>query len=597
LAAGLFGLVLCRRHRICAGLSIAANAVASAFALALAWHWLRAESAPVYAVCDWFILHGDMVMRVGSLLDPLSLMMAVVVSCIALLVSIYSIGYMHDDASAGRFQALLSLFVAAMLALVLAPGLGQLFVAWELVGVTSYLLIGFWWKKPEAVAASKKAFIVTRFADGFFLAGLILLGLSAGSLDFATLLTHRSEMLTVGTALVFVGAWGKSAMFPLHIWLPDAMEGPTPVSSIIHSATMVVAGIFLTARMFPLADAGGTLVLAEVTGAVTALFAALVACVQTDIKRILAFSTLSQLGYMMFALGVASSAHPDGYTASLYHVFTHAWFKCMLFLAAGMGIHAVHSNSLLHMGGLRKYLPLTWLATLIGCLAISGIFPFAGFFSKDAILAAAWTSGHTLTFAVGLVTSGLTAFYMFRLFLLTFHGQTRAEAKVLAHVHEDRRMAIPMIVLAVMTVLAGWPAQALLTHQLVPSGATAGHGAHPLWLPWLATAVGLAGIGLAYLRYGNKAQLSPVQGWRMALHEQLGSNIVWRWIVRKILGGIAVTARFCDETIIDGALRLCASGSQSLGSVLRGVHNGAIIRYLGLMLIGALVILALGHWF
>ncbi|MDA3961809.1 MAG: NADH-quinone oxidoreductase subunit L [Planctomycetota bacterium] len=605
LGASLLGLLVHRKAALCAGISIGANAIASVLAVLTVVAWLGADTPTVISTLDWFTVRGDVVLRVGSMLDAISVMMIAMVSVIALMVSIYSVGYMRDDPSPGRFQALLSLFVAAMLGLVLAPNLGQMFVAWELVGVTSYLLIGFWWHKPGAVSASKKAFVVTRFADAFFLVGLIVLALGAGSLDFAVLLAPASaealaaqggvfgcNLLTLGTGLVFVGAWGKSAMFPLHIWLPDAMEGPTPVSSIIHSATMVVAGVFLTARMFPLADAGGSLVLAEVTGAVTALFAAAVACVQRDIKRILAFSTLSQLGYMMFALGVASQAHPDGFTASMFHVFTHAWFKCLLFLGAGVVIHAVHSNDLDHMGGLRRKLPITWLACLAACLAISGIPPFSGFFSKDAILAAAWGAGHKGVFALGLVTGGLTAFYMFRMLILTFHGSYRGDAAQLEHAHEDKWMVAPIALLALLTVAAGWPLQSLFAHHMVPPGVEAGHAGHPAWLPWVAAGAGLAGLVLAWLRYGRTPRMSALAGWRKALFDQLGSNCAWRWLLNRVLiGTIAKVSRQCDEGAIDGSLRGVADGAQALGMTTRWLHNGLIARYLMVMVAAAVVTL------
>lgn len=604
LLAGVFGLCCHRRHAFCTGAAIAAHAVATVLAGAIAATWLASGAPATTVAVDWLPLHAEVVIRLGARLDPLAVLMLVVVEPIALLVSIYSIGYMRDDPGAGRFQALLALFAAAMLALVLAPNLGQLFVAWELVGVTSYLLIGFWWHRPSAVSASKKAFVVTRFADAFFLVGLILLALAAGSLDHAALFTPAAaaalaaepggaRLLAWGTGLVFVGAWGKSAMFPLHIWLPDAMQGPTPVSSIIHSATMVVAGVFLTARMFPLADPAGTLVLAEVTGALTAVFAAAVACVQRDIKRLLAFSTLSQLGYMMFALGVASTEHPAGYAAGMFHVFTHAWSKCLLFLGAGIVIHAVHTQDLTRMGGLRRHLPGTWLAMLAACLAISGIPPFAGFASKDAILAAAWGAGHHEVFVLALGVGALTAFYMFRMFLLAFHGAAREAPADAPAIREHRVMLVPVLILALGTLAAGYPVQGLLDAHLRPPGAAAGHAGHPAWLPWLASALGGAGIALAWLRYGRGARLAPLRSWRRALAAQLGCDAAWRWLLRVcLLDGAARHARACDRSLVDGSLTGVADTAHALGLATRYLHNGLIARYLLVMAAAAVVALA-----
>ena len=392
----------------------------------------------------WLNFAPGLTANLGMYLDPISVMMLVVVTVISLLVNIYSVGYMKGDRSFNRFFALLALFTFSMLGLVTSGNIFQMFVFWELVGVSSYSLIGFWYEKPSAVAASKKAFIVTRFADAFFLLGILIVSFYSQSFSFQTLnnpetavLLNGHGVLTLATLLIFCGGWGKSAMFPLHVWLPDAMEGPTPVSSIIHSATMVVAGVYLTARMFPLfAAAESTLFVIQCIGAFTALFAAVIAITQMDIKRILAFSTLSQLGYMIFSLGAAkvcaeggqhgAEVNLLGFSASMYHVFTHAFFKCMLFLGAGAVIHAVHSNDILQMGGLKRHMPRTYWSLLAACLAIGGVFPFSGFWSKDMILLSSLQSGHYVTFLVGLITGGLTAFYMFRFFFLIFHGEARS---------------------------------------------------------------------------------------------------------------------------------------------------------------------------
>ena len=378
-AAGYFSITMA------AASMLSAIGLALGFFTALAQQPASASRAIIPWEFIWLPLQGDFQIKMGMLLDPISVMMLVVVSVIAFFVNIYSVGYMRTDSAAGRFFALLSLFAFSMMGLVQASNLFQMFIFWELVGISSYQLIGFWYHKPSAVAASKQAFILTRFADSFFLLGIVIVGWFAGTFDFdrlndPTMAAQLNQMvslglfsvnaLALGTLLIFAGGWGKSAMFPLHIWLPNAMEGPTPVSSIIHSATMVVAGVFLTARMFPLfAAAEHTLQVVTWVGAFTALFAAVIACTQKDIKRILAYSTLSQLGYMMFALGVTPSVSGEisglGYSASMFHVFNHAFFKCMLFLGAGALIHAVHSNDLDAMGGLRKAMPFTYGAMLV----------------------------------------------------------------------------------------------------------------------------------------------------------------------------------------------------------------------------------------
>ena len=376
----------------------------------------------------WLPFTDTLNIEMGMLLDPISVMMLVVISTVSLMVHIYSLGYMKGETGFQRYYAFLSLFTMSMIGLVVATNIFQMYVFWELVGVSSYLLIGFYYTKPAAVAASKKAFIVTRFADLGFLIGILIYGYYAGTFSFmpqVQVLAAAGAMIPLALGLMFVGGAGKSAMFPLHIWLPDAMEGPTPVSALIHAATMVVAGVYLVARMFPLfiGFAPDVLHIVGYVGAFTSLFAAVIACVQTDIKRVLAFSTISQIGFMMVALGVCTSDDPHtgglGYMASMFHLFTHAMFKALLFLGAGAIIHAVHSNEMKDMGGLRKFMPITHITFLIACLAIAGIPPFSGFFSKDEILTACFRFSPVVG---GLMTfiAGLTAFYMFRLYYNIF---------------------------------------------------------------------------------------------------------------------------------------------------------------------------------
>ncbi len=424
----------------------------------------------------WLQFSEGVSIDMGILLDPISAMMLVVVTFISLMVHIYSLGYMKGDERFATYYAFLGLFTFSMLGLVIASNIFQIYIFWELVGVSSFLLIGYYYDKPSAVAACKKAFIVTRFADLGFLIGILILSFYSGTLDFNTLIQRltspeSSELtaalsssflgisaLTWGMLLVFIGGAGKSAMFPLHIWLPDAMEGPTPVSALIHAATMVVAGVFLVARLFPVfaLSAPDALNIVGYVGAVSALIAAVIACTQTDIKRVLAFSTMSQIGFMMFALGVSKYGGEQGlgYTASMFHLFTHAMFKALLFLGAGAVIHYVHSNELKDMGGLRKLLPITHITFLIACLAIAGVPPFAGFFSKEEILLAAYNHNPAI-YWVALITSGLTAFYMFRLYFSIFwnkahhpHGEGHGEGGF--------AMMLPLILLAVGAAAAGF---------------------------------------------------------------------------------------------------------------------------------------------
>ena len=404
---------------------------------------------------EWLPFNGSLQIDLGILLDPISVMMLVVISTVSFMVHIYSFGYMKGERGFQRYYSFLSLFTMSMLGLVVATNIFQMYIFWELVGVSSYLLIGFYYTKPEAVAASKKAFIVTRFADLGFLVGILIYGFYTGTFSFspdAPALGAARTMLPLALGLMFIGGAGKSAMFPLHIWLPDAMEGPTPVSALIHAATMVVAGVYLVARMFPLfiGYAPDVLHVIAYVGAFTALYAATVACVQTDIKRVLAFSTISQIGFMMVALGVCTSSDPHagglGYMASMFHLFTHAMFKALLFLGAGCIIHAVHSNEMSAMGGLRKYMPVTHITFLVACLAIAGIWPLSGFFSKDEILAACFLFSPVMGWVMTVI-AGLTAFYMFRLYYNIFWGKENKELhaehtpheapKTMSHCHLD----------------------------------------------------------------------------------------------------------------------------------------------------------------
>ena len=573
---------------------------------ALAWEhiWMTFDTAS-----------GPIAAKLGFYLDPISVMMVFVIAFISFLVNLYSIGYMQGDAGAGRFFPTLAFFSFSMLGLVAASNLAQIFFFWELVGAASYLLIGFWYTKPSAVAASKKAFILTRLADAFFLMGVLITGSAAGGFDFSVLnspaaaaaLNHTVgvgllavNLLSLTTLAIYMGAWGKSAMFPFHVWLPDAMEGPTPVSSLIHSATMVVAGVFLTARLYPLFSASEhTLRVVEATGAFTALFAAAIACTQTDLKRILAFSTLSQLGLMMASLGAG------GFSASMFHIFTHAFFKCLLFLSAGVIIHAIHSNDIRDAGGLRKLLPRTYWTSLIALLAIAGVFPFAGYWSKEEILQGALARGHYAAFAGGMATSALTAFYMSRYFFLAFHGK-RQPATAAAHghpPHEGWLMTLPLLVLAVPSALAGWLAEGLFGREMAPwspgapvEAAYESHGS--IWVPSIATAAALIGIGISMYWYSVKGNRPGYPGrtqpgWYVALARKFWIDEIWMWLAKGVgAKAIAAPMNWIERRVVNGAFDL-ASGilkrlafAQSLG------HSGQVQWYIAVALAGLFILAA-----
>lgn len=551
-------------------------------------------------------LHIDM----GVLVDPISVMMLIVVSTVSLMVHIYSRGYMKGDDGYTRFFAYLSLFTFSMYGLVLATNLFQIYIFWELVGVSSFLLIGFYYTKTSAIAAAKKAFIVTRFADFGFLIGIFIIGFYTNTFDFQLLndpqgpaiLTWASSsfmglsVITWALILIFVGGAGKSAMFPLHIWLPDAMEGPTPVSALIHAATMVVAGVYLVARLFPMfymVEDGFVLEIVTYVGAFSALFAAIIAITQTDIKRVLAFSTMSQLGYMMMALGVSGfDGHEGvGYMASMFHLFTHAMFKALLFLGAGSVIHAVHSNLLQDMGGLRKYMPVTNITFLIAALAIAGVPPLAGFWSKDEILVAAYSNSQFI-YGIGVFVAGLTAFYMFRLYFGIFWGKDR-EYKHTPH-ESPASMTIPLIVLAILTIVAGFvPFSELVTAD------KAGFEAH-LNLPLAAIAVGVGALGifLAWIFYKKENDLAS----RFAT--AFGSLYKWTshkfyfdeiylFVARTIFfKNVAAPIAKFDKKIVDGTMEGIGNQTVVISEKIKGWQSGRVQDY-AFAFIGGVVILAL----
>ena len=557
----------------------------------------------------WLQFTPSVSIDMGIMLDPISMMMIVVVTFVSLMVHIFSLGYMKGEERFATYYAFLSLFTFSMLGLVLSSNIFQIYMFWELVGVSSFLLIGYYFDKPSAVAASKKAFIVTRFADLGFLIGILILAYSAETLDFGTLIARLTDAsspyfvnaagasfigisaLTWGLVLVFLGGAGKSAMFPFHIWLPDAMEGPTPVSALIHAATMVVAGVFLVARLFPIfAFDAAALTVVTYVGAFSALFAAIIACTQTDIKRVLAYSTMSQIGYMMFSLGVAKHGGEGGlgYMASMFHLFTHAFFKSLLFLGAGAVIHLVHSNEMKDMGGLRKLMPITHITFLIACLAIAGIPPFAGFFSKEEILLAAFHS-NKMVFFVALFTSGLTAFYMFRLYFSIFWSKE-------SHVHENGHgegtlsMKIPLIILAVLAVLAGFfPIASLVTSDGL---ALETHIDYLFSLTPVALAV--AGILLAsslYKSENTKPQniATTLGGLYIAAHKKFYMDELYLFITQKIIFNlIGKPAAWIDKNIVDGLMNLFADTTAQISDNIKGLQSGKLQQYASYFFVGVL---------
>ncbi len=533
--------------------------------------------------------------------DPLSALMTMVVTGVGSLIHLYSIGYMHGDERYPRFVAYLNLFLASMLVLVLGANFAVLVVGWELVGLSSYLLISFWFEKPSAAAAGKKAFIVNRIGDFGFIVALMLIFATFGSLGFEHVFEQAHDLLeeggttvTVITLLLLVGAAGKSAQLPLYVWLPDAMEGPTPVSALIHAATMVTAGVYMVARtgvLFDLAPFSAGVV--ATVGALTAIYAATIAIGQRDIKRVLAYSTISQLGYMFMGVGVAA------YTAGVFHLMTHAFFKALLFLGAGSVIHAVAGEQDMDkMGGLRKVMPKTFATMAIAWVAISGIPPFAGFWSKDEILAVTFNRGgfYVVLWAVGLVTAGLTAFYMSRMMFRTFWGEPRWDDGVKPH-ESPSTMTVPLIVLGVLSVVGGWintPWKLSLEHFLEPSFELA-HLAHPPegWTPWFlaaaSVAVGLLGIGIAWRRYvSGEAPVEEGRAWDAMENGYYVDNLYGKTIVlpgKKASEQLAFTA---DAKGIDGAVNGVGVLVQKVAELAKPLQTGLVRNY-GVAILGGAV--------
>lgn len=574
---------------------------------------------------DWLSFTKDLVVRMGVIIDPISAMMLIVVSTVSFLVHLFSLGYMSDEYGKPekgfqRYYAFLQLFTFSMLGLVVSTNIFQMFIFFEMVGVSSYLLIGFYYTSPAAVHASKKAFIVTRLADMFFLLGIMVLSFYTGTFDFFTDSSHQvltslldNPQSTVAACtggfmgfsvvawaltFIFIGGAGKSAMYPLHIWLPDAMEGPTPVSALIHAATMVVAGVFLVARLFPLyVIEQGAMNVVLVVGAFTAFYAAAIACVQSDIKRALAFSTISQIAYMMTALAVSSApeAGPEGglgYMASMFHLFTHAMFKALLFLCAGAIIHAVHSNENSAMHGLHKYMPITSFAFFIGCLAISGIPPFAGFFSKDEILVACYEHGLGWGLWMSMV-AGMTAFYMFRIYYLIFHWKKHETPEGHHDPHDmPWTMTLPLIILAVVSCVAGF----LPFGELVTANGKALE-THTNWTVAISSiCVALVGIGLATVMYYKENKLparmkNAATGLWTAAYHRFYMDEFYQFITHKVIfQSVCKPIAWFDRHIIDGTFNLLADVTNSASFAIRKMQGGNIQGYVYVYLVGVLAL-------
>ena len=548
----------------------------------------------------WLPISRTLHIDLGILLDPISVMMLVVISTVSLMAHVYSLGYMKGERGFQRYYAFLSLFTMSMMGLVVATNIFQMYLFWELVGVSSYLLIGFYYTKKEAVAASKKAFIVTRFADLGFLVGILFYGYYAGTFSFTPdvqLLAAAGAMIPLALGLMFIGGAGKSAMFPLHIWLPDAMEGPTPVSALIHAATMVVAGVYLVARMFPLFVGYAPEVLhwTAYIGAFTALYAAVVACVQSDIKRVLAFSTISQIGFMIVALGVCTSADPHtgglGYMASMFHLFTHAMFKALLFLGAGCIIHAVHSNEMSAMGGLRRYMPVTHATFLVACLAIAGIWPLSGFFSKDEILTACFAFSPVMGWVMTGI-AGLTAFYMFRLYYNIFWGRENRELHAAHRPHEaPLTMTLPLVFLAAVTCVAGFiPFGKLVSSDGMPYTIHIDRSVAGVSLCVAAAAIALA--TWMYLRERQTvadALAARFRGLHKAAYHRFYIDEVYQFVTHRVIFAcISAPVAWFDRHVVDGLMNMLARATNGAAYVIRDMQSGSVQRYCIWFLGGAL---------
>lgn len=553
-----------------------------------------------YPLFQWLTIHGKP-LTFGVTVDALSVMMLLVVSVVATLIKVYSVGYMHDDPRYSRYFAYISLFTASMLGLVLADNFISMYIFWEGVGLCSYLLISFWFERPAAAKAGIKAFVTTRIGDTGFLIGIFLVFAATQSFAFSDL-QHASGhasghewLLAIAAVLIFMGAVGKSAQFPLHVWLPDAMEGPTAVSALIHAATMVAAGVYLVARTYVLFQVHPLcLQVVAVIGGISALLAASIATVNNDIKRVMAYSTVSQLGLMMLGLGVG------GYVAGTFHLMTHAFFKALLFLCAGSVIHAVHTQDIQKMGGLLSKMKVTGTTFIIGTLALAGVPPFAGFWSKDEILAEALHGGHSVLFGVALLTSFLTAFYMSRLIFLVLFGQPRSAM----HPHESpRTMTVPLIILAGFAVVAGLVGSPLMgyafQHFIGPGGEHAPAAVHQpdYFVMGLSTVVALLGMGLAYVIYIRQNKILPesvralfLPLYRLVANKYYIDEIYGVVFVKPCLRLCALSSQF-DKVVVDGMVNGTAGLVRGLSEWLKLMQTGLVQNYILVQGVGLVILM------
>ncbi len=609
--------------------AIAGAGGALVLSMLVIWEVLNGHTLTVGApTFEWLVIAGVKV-TFGIWIDQLTAVMLLVVSIVGTLVVVYSGGYMHEEAERRRrYYAEIMLFISVMYGLVIASNYLEMFIFWELVGLCSYLLIGFWYERPAAASAAKRAFIVTRVGDIMFMAGIIILFKYVGSFDFGTLFANNAaattaavpqDMLTLATALIFGGAIGKSAQFPLHEWLPDAMEGPTTVSALIHAATMVKAGVYLTARTYPLLiHSPESLLFVGVIGGVTALIAATAALAQNDIKRVLAYSTISQLGYMILGLGaggylVIRGGSEAGYAAATFHLMNHAFFKALLFLCAGSVIHSVGTNDMRAMGGLGKKMPITSITMLVGALAIAGIPPLSGFWSKDEVLSAVYDAGSFhftffLLWAMGVATAFLTAFYMFRMWFMTFSGSPRSEY----HAHESPKiMTVPLMILTVLALTSGaalfigigfkaFIAGSLGSIPIEPETETLGQIAAAVFTnPFTYLVLGLVVVGIlaAYRIYFMPGFNRTI--FAAGVPGKLQRALENRWYISKfyddfavvIVYGFSKLADLFDRYVIDGVVNGVAYIGARTGNVIRRAQTGNVQRYASIVIIGIVVIL------
>ena len=621
-ANGLLGRSWSAKRVSMVALSSTGLAFATVLELAREIFHLGADQLPWSATYAPWIAAGGFRADFALQVDQLTLVMLLVVTGVGWLIHIYSTAYMADDSGYTRFFAYLNLFMFFMLILVLAANYALMFVGWEGVGLASYLLIGFFFLKPSATNAGNKAFWVNRVGDFGFLIGLFLMFRTFGSLDFGSVFSQAAAMpiesaghgvLTLMALLLFVGATGKSAQLPLYVWLPDAMEGPTPVSALIHAATMVTAGVYMVARSSAIfTHAPAAMMVVAVIGAATALFAATIALVQTDIKKVLAYSTVSQLGYMFLGLGVGA------FGAGIFHLMTHAFFKGLLFLGAGSVIHAMGGEQdLRKMGGLRKKIPWTYATMLMGTLAIAGAPGFSGFFSKDDILGSTGTStGGEILWLVGIVTAGLTAFYMFRMFFLAFHGTPRYDEHAV-HVHESpKKMLVPLVALAVLSVVGGWWAapelfggpnyfDRFLDPVFAAGGAMLQGMSRAFVLERMAVAVSVAIVGflVAWWLYVRRSDVTPRVGesrsgiYRLLAHKYFVDEIYAAVIVRPLVWISRVFLwHGVDEGVIDGTVNGVGQSAQVGGGILRRVYSGNTRSYATWVILGAAALVTFLIW-